>query len=92
MPLTRRQFRANLAGLGGDSKPAGQRPNREHGADYPSGAKAVTAPATVSGEAICEVPLGLSPGKAQVSPETRESGDLPPRRDLFPINAGHHGG
>src|SRR5262245_48292750 len=34
----------------GALKPAGQEPNREHGADDPIGAKTVTAPATVSGE------------------------------------------
>jgi hypothetical protein len=37
----------------GASMPDGKRPNREHGADHPIGAKTVTAPATVSGEAKC---------------------------------------
>ena len=48
-----------------------EEPNREHGADDPKGAKTVTAPATVSGEVLCEL-CHWETGKAHIKPATRE--------------------
>jgi cobalt transporter subunit CbtB len=58
----------------------GLKPNREHGADDPIGAKTVTAPATVSGE-VEAMPLGAhgQPGR-RFYRLSRESGDLPDRK------------
>jgi cobalt transporter subunit CbtB len=62
-------------------KPAGQRPNREHGADDPSGAKPVTAPATVSGEAPATRHCAFGTGRPQAAsdPQVRRPAAFPPR-------------
>lgn len=49
---------------------------REHGATYPSGRKAVAAPATVSDEPASFRHWAERPGKAKPA-STREPGDLP---------------
>ena len=68
--LTERATNWHIEVLGAQ-KPYGEEPNREHGEDDPKGAKTVTAPATVSGEVLCEL-CHWETGKAHIKPATRE--------------------
>ncbi len=71
--------------LFGAHLPAGNGPNREHGADDPIGANTMTAPATVSGEVYHSSHWETSsfPGRRE-KPATRKSGDLPSKQGAIP--------
>ena len=75
----------------GSPRPLRQRDKREHGADYPSGAKTVAAPATVSGELLSHA-TGHRAGKARGAISTASQETCQPTAGLNAHSILAHGG